>query len=245
MLKTFVLLNLPFRNADHIQFHKIFRMCRQSVKVPSASMLKSDLHATAEDMRDKIANELASVDSVSLALNAWTSPNKLAFLAVVAYWITSKWEFKYRLIGFEQLHGDHSGANFACKIQKLTKRYDIENKIYAVTTDNASNNGTMAKALEDGVAELNEQTETGLYHIPCLAHFIQLAVMAFTDDLKATATNEQLDRSITDDQVNSIRREQKGFYLTLSKVSTDFIFKRLISTKLDVCECFHSNYSQN
>ena len=95
----------------------------------------------------------------------------------------------------------------------------------------------MAKALDESIVHLNEGSNSTIYHVPCLAHVIQLAVKAFTDKLKATATNEQLEKSITDEQVNSVKGEKKEFYLTLSKVS-DTLFKCLISLKLAVCSNF-------
>lgn len=219
-LKTFVLLNLPFNVADHCQLKRLFHMCRQTVDMPSASMIKSDLNSIAEDMRNNILLDLRKVDKVSLALDAWTSPNKLAFLAVVLYYIDSNWKYRHILIGFEQLQGEHKGANFAEIVTRLASRYEITDKILAITTDNASNNGTMAKQLEEDISNLTETLSgsSEIFHVPCLAHVIQLSVKAFTDEIKATASNESVDKSITDDQIENAKKEKKGFYRTLSLV---------------------------
>jgi hypothetical protein len=193
-------------------------MCRSTVEVPSATQCRADISQVVVDMRKDIVKDLEKVKKVSIAIDAWTSPNKLAFLAIIAYWIDENWNYKYTLIGFEQLFGEHNGENFANKITDIAKEYHIIKKLFAVTTDNASNNGTMAKYIEEGIAHLTNQADYEIFHIPCLAHVIQLSVKAFTDAIKSTATNEMVEKNITDEQIDKVKRTDKGFYRTLSLV---------------------------
>ena len=101
VLKCFIALNIPFRNADHQQLRKLFKMLRSTVDCPSAEKLRKDLNFEADKVREKIKEELKGVQKVSLALDAWTSPNKLAFLAIVVYYITPDWKYRHALIAFE------------------------------------------------------------------------------------------------------------------------------------------------
>jgi hypothetical protein len=50
---------------------------------------------------------------ISFTLDAWTSPNCIAFLGITAHWITKNWELKEILVDFYKLTGSHSGENLA------------------------------------------------------------------------------------------------------------------------------------
>ena len=92
-------------------------------------------------------------------------------------------------------------------------------KILSITTDNASNNETMTKALESTVAELIEDDGHHIYRVLCLAHVIQLLVKALTNNIKATATNDEITKSISQEEVNALKTAEKGFGKTLNLVS--------------------------
>ncbi|GBB94329.1 hypothetical protein RclHR1_23330001 [Rhizophagus clarus] len=63
-----------------------------------------------------------------------------------------------------QLEGPHSGANIKEAFLKSLKNFEIESKILGVTTDNASNNVTFLKAVEDDLSQkyiyFNKNDET-------------------------------------------------------------------------------------
>ena len=46
---------------------------------------------------------------ISFTLDAWTSPNCIAFLGITAHWISENWQ----LNRFHKLRGAHSGENLA------------------------------------------------------------------------------------------------------------------------------------
>ena len=91
-------------------------------------------------MVDDIRTCLPAAGKISLAANTWTSPNKLAFLAIVTYWISDSWQMEEVLIGFEEIRGSHAEANMAGIINDVLARYGIQDRILGFTTDSASNN---------------------------------------------------------------------------------------------------------
>jgi len=193
-------------------------MCRASVAIPTAAQLRSDISHAAEEMRESITKDLEEVKKVSLAIDAWTSTNKLAFLAIIAYWIDKDWNYHHVLIGFEQLSRVHDGENFGNVVTGVCERYKITDKLFAITTDNASNNGTMANYIKEGIVQLTHKVDYEIFHIPCLAHVIQLAVKAFTDELKTTTVNDSPEMAITNEVVDNVKRTSKGFHRTLTLV---------------------------
>jgi len=77
-------------------------------------------------MVDDIRTCLPAAGKISLAADTWTSPNKLAFLPIVAYWISDSWQMEEVLIGFQEIRGSHTGANMAGIINDVLARYGIQ-----------------------------------------------------------------------------------------------------------------------
>jgi hypothetical protein len=230
MLKTALILNLPFRIADSIQFRRLVHMLRPTADVPSPVTLRRDLKLRAEREREKIKTELATANKISLALDAWTSPNHLSFLAIVAYFITSDWKYKNILIGFEHLRGRHTGIYLSDVTQDVLDKYNLYDKLFRITTDNASNNQTLTESLESQKAtrevhSLIAPWERDVMHIPCLSHVVQLAVNKFLDNIKAFDKDGKdrlthVDNVKDDSDFRVVVQEEKSFQRTLTMVSS-------------------------
>jgi hypothetical protein len=65
-------------------------------------------------------------------------------------------------------------------LHNVLERCSITKRLLCITTDNAGNNGTMRKELEELIKKLdiNNNWSSESTKIPCLAHVIQLAVKA-------------------------------------------------------------------
>ena len=70
------------------------------------------------------------------------------------------------LLGFEPLEGTHTGTNLGLVLTDTLQKYQILDRIMAITTDNASNNQTMITSIQ--------ASHPGLpfIRIPCLAYVI-------------------------------------------------------------------------
>jgi hypothetical protein len=82
---------------------------------------------------------------ISIALDAWTSPNKFAFLAIVAQFVNKDFELGNALSGFystvltcaseevlikfQELHGGHTGQNLAEVVWRTLQTYEIADKV--------------------------------------------------------------------------------------------------------------------
>jgi hypothetical protein len=216
----FMVLNIPFRNADDNQLRRVFQMLRSSVDIPCADRLRKNLATKADELRAQIKETLKGVRCVSIALDGWTSPNHLAFMAIIAYYITKDWKYKHSLLAFEQLSGAHIGKSLAEMVDANAKYFAIREKIFATTTDNAGNMGTLASHLQELCSRYvtNQKSQYELFHIPCLAHVINLAVQAFLNDIKACAENEVIETVITKEQIIKASSMGKGFNRTLTLV---------------------------
>jgi len=117
--------------------------------MPSLTTLTQHLKALGKSTVDAIQTCLPDAGKISLAADTWTSPNKLAFLAIVAYWILDSWQMEEVLIGFAQIRHSHTGANMAGIINHVLARYGIVDRILGFTTHSASNKRTLTEAVNN------------------------------------------------------------------------------------------------
>lgn len=151
----------------------------------SRSTLARDLRQECEAILDSIRDTLLpKTNKVSIACDAWTSPNSLPFISYIAYYVGEDWTFREVQLGFEFAPGKHDGVNMASITWACLTRVGLHlpGRLLAITTDSASNNGAMARALHEGMGDLNTKFDVKC-HIPCMAHIIQLVTGAFMNKL--------------------------------------------------------------
>ena len=112
-------------------------------------------------------------------------------------------------------------------VLKVLHDYDIAEKLYCITTDNASNNFVMVKPLSECLREEDIEWDWKTQHIPCLAHIINLVVKNFLDNLEG---EEEKDLSFLQ-TLNKIRIVAKAIRSSSLKWDT---FKRC-------CESYNMN----
>jgi hypothetical protein len=84
------------------------------------------------------------------------------------------------LLAFTLLEGSHTGGKLAREIFKTLDEFNIAEKLYCITTDNASNNTKAMKMLARLLRKYKGITwEWEENHISCLNHVINIAVQAF------------------------------------------------------------------
>lgn len=98
-------------------------------------------------MEQQVIALFEDIRKISLTVDGWTSPFQDDFLGVTAYWIDDDWRQKEFVIGFEPLNGTHNGENLAEALINVIERFNIGNKLLAITTDNASNMTKMVREL--------------------------------------------------------------------------------------------------
>ena len=91
-------------------------------------------------------------------------------------------------------------------LYNVLERFSITKRLLCITTDNAGNNGTMRKELEELLnnLDINNSWSSESTKIPCLAHVIQLVVKAILGafDIKP-AESEDFDNDINGRSVSS------------------------------------------
>jgi hypothetical protein len=139
-------------------------------------------------------------------------------MAISGYFIDEDWQYREVLLGFEPLSGTHSGENLSAVLLDVLLQHEIQDRVLAITTDNASNNQTLVNALQQALPDT-----TTVIRVPCLAHVIQLSLNELLGQMKADPTNDITKTRWTNERSQSAREtrqvRKREISNTLSKVS--------------------------
>lgn len=138
---------------------------------------------------------LPANSKISIALDCWTSPFGQAFMAITGYFIDIDWVYREVLLNFKPLYGAHTGANMSGVLLETLVDHNIQDRIFGLTTDNASNNKTLVDSLQQALPQ-----DINVIRTPCLAHVIQLSLNQLLDRLKAVPLNDAAETRWTDRQ---------------------------------------------
>jgi hypothetical protein len=116
-------------------------------------------------------------------------------MAITGYFIDIDWSYREVLLGFKPLGGAHTGANLSGVILEILADHNIQDRVFGLTTDNASNNKTLVGSLQQALS-----SDVHIIRIPCLAHVIQLSLNQLLDRLKAVPLNDTAETKWSDHQ---------------------------------------------
>jgi len=122
------------------------------------------------------------------------------------------------LIGFEEMRGSHTGANMAGIINDVLVRYGIQHRILGFTTDSASNNQTLTEALNNAWSLLSVEWCQLENHIPCMAHVVQLILVAFMSSIKVKLRDGHMPSGFIAGYIVKVMRLDNGFHKTVEMV---------------------------
>lgn len=128
---------------------------------------------------------------INLTTDIWTSPNGKAILAITAHWVDNNFVLRELILDAIELKGKHTGVNIANHVVATLKRFDLENKIFCMTTDNASNNKTMAEELGKHLNGFIPRQHL----LGCVGDVINLAAQAGLKSLGAHSTELIVDEN--------------------------------------------------
>jgi len=217
-LKAVLAMNLAFNCSTNLAFHRVFKYIRPGVEIPSPTTLTQHWKPLGKSTMDDIRTCGPAAGKISLVADTWTSLNKLAFLAIVAYWISDSWQMEEVLIGFEEIRGSHTGANMAGIINDVLARYGIQDRILGFTTNSASNNRTLTEVLNNAWSLLSVEWCQLENHIPFIAHVVQLILGAFISSIKVKSQDRQMPSGFKAGYIEKVMTLDNGFHKTVEKV---------------------------
>ncbi len=200
-------------------------------------MLRSDLqiaHCTKmiimilshyKKICDKIRSNLTESRRVSIALNAWSSSQRVAYLKVLIYWVDVKFQFREHLIEFTSLDIEHIDRQLMMKLMKILKNYAIKNKLFKIVIDNASNNSILKEKLEKIMSHREFRWDRTQNFINCLTHIINLVTQDFIQALESKTIADNVIAQLKNDQVQDIETSRE-LSIVIKKILLQMIMQK-------------------
>jgi hypothetical protein len=176
--------NLPFDFVENPFFAAVLRMARSTVLILYRQKVRSLLDKQYEKLQTALFTDLSPHTKVLLALDYWTLPNKLLFLGIIANYINMDWKYYEFFIGFEQVTGSHTGEHQAHIIKGVLSKLNILHCLFAITADNASNNGTMRHSLQGMLRNNTISWNANAMRTNYVAHIFHLTAKELLHGLK-------------------------------------------------------------
>lgn len=220
-LITFITTSrLPFQLIKHPEFRALLEIARLAPcfpEIPTATTVRRHLQEIVEERQYTLLQKLPNSAKLSITLDCWTSPFRQAFIAITGYFIDQEWNYRELLLSFEPLQGSHTGAYLSTVLLNLLKKHRITERVLTITTDNASNNGTLLGSLQEVVESLQLPSSIPVIRIPYITHIIQLSLKELLGQIDANPGNEREEIEWTE-KGHIARQENRKIVDTLNKV---------------------------
>ncbi|EEB92505.1 hypothetical protein MPER_08973, partial [Moniliophthora perniciosa FA553] len=193
LVEWIVACDQPFDEVEKPEFIAMITYAhhRGGLRIPGRHGIRDRVMKLGEKIFDETREMFKDLDSkISLSIDAWTSSNGHAFLAIVAHWVSNEGQLEELLIDFCPLVGEHSGENMAAVVWETMEKYGITGKIMAVMMDNASNNDTLMQELELRCFGTGIQFSAKDARMRCMPHIIHLAALKLLEGIGAISSKD-------------------------------------------------------
>jgi len=100
----FVSAHIPWNAISHLELRWSYNALRSELVLLSASTLSNICQREYSLTVDAIEKQLPTRNKVSLALDGWTSTNRLAITSVIAYYMDRNWAMREVQLAFDEVN---------------------------------------------------------------------------------------------------------------------------------------------
>ncbi|KAJ8456982.1 hypothetical protein ONZ45_g18499 [Pleurotus djamor] len=203
----------PFTEVDRPEFRALIDYVYQTgdhkedLQIPSHTTVRTKIMDNGEKSMKAMVEMFSKLDSkVSLSLDAWTSSNQYAFLAIVAHFVSNDGILEEILIDFQELIGAHTGANLAEVVWRTMTNFGLvgKRKVVAIVMDNASNNDTLMSTLEGLHHQFGYDFPAKSSRLRCIPHTVHLAALRLLEGIGALSPSDRTRAAGQEGQYQSI-----------------------------------------
>lgn len=153
---------------DHPDFRKFINTLNPQYRLAYKKRLTHTLIPKVyAQVELKVKEEISSVETTTLASDAWTDDRMKAFLANSSSIIDKDWQYKTYLMACNRIKGRHTADNIFDKYKEITNKFKVNGKVTHNVTDAAANmkkalckTSFLNKQVRDGIiCEYNSQSE--------------------------------------------------------------------------------------
>ena len=163
---------------------------------------------------ESLKGELASaISMVHLSFDLWTSPNGMAILGIVCYFIDKAGQLQNCLLGLDQVSGNHGGENQAWYLVRLIKDFGIEGRLGYLTADNADSCDTAVwhvfKTLNPRATSAELEQLKQHFCIRCFGYILNLSAKAFLEGESSEIFDQHISLSKADHELELLKEWRK------------------------------------
>ncbi len=184
-------------------------MLRSDLQIAHCTKMTIMILSYYKKICDKIRLNLTESRRVSIALNAWSSSQRVAYLRVLIYWVDVEFQFREHLIEFTSFNIEHIDRQLMMKLMKILKNYAIKNKLFEIVINNASNNSILKEKLEKIMSHHEFRWDRTQNFINCLTHIINLVTQDFIQALESKTITDNVIAQLKNDQVQDIETSRE------------------------------------
>uniref|UniRef100_A0ACD5WHP5 Uncharacterized protein n=1 Tax=Avena sativa TaxID=4498 RepID=A0ACD5WHP5_AVESA len=178
LVKLIVLHGLPFSFVEYAGFRKFCASLNPWFKSVNRNTIQKDCMDAYYQHRDIYESSFQNCNHrVSLTGDMWSSNQKFGYLCITCHWIDNEWRIRHRIIRFCLVETPHVAWNMFGVVLKSLSDWNIEDRIFSFTMDNAEVNTKMLSHLRKNLVDRGLIHHEGiLLHVRCACHVLNLAV---------------------------------------------------------------------
>ncbi|KAF5338562.1 hypothetical protein D9758_016540 [Tetrapyrgos nigripes] len=227
LVKWIAACDQPFSTVEDPEFQALLQYTHhgRTLNIPCSKTIRSRIMKMHESVVDQYRSLFSEVESkFAISLDAWTSSNGYAFMAIIAHYVDNKGKLGMNLafliqffsdanatkvevlIDFRELVGEHSGANMAEAVWDTLEKFGITARVIAFMMDNATNNDTLVENFGQMCTENGILFSAKDARLRCLPHTIHLAALKLLEAIGAVSTHSGQE-SYQDSAIAPVGRE--------------------------------------
>ncbi|KAK8565562.1 hypothetical protein V6N12_059120 [Hibiscus sabdariffa] len=139
----------PFSIVEEEGFNLMMKRGMPQWTSVSRVTMRSDSFKVYEFEKLKLKALLKKVDRISLTTDLWKSkPQKIEYMVLTAHFVDLDWKLQKRVLNFVHFPPLRKEANIVDCILKCLKEWEIEDKVFTISVDNASANDSLQHGLQ-------------------------------------------------------------------------------------------------
>jgi hypothetical protein len=168
----------PFNVVEHEYLVDFIKSLRPSFPIKSRVTVRKEIMEKYLEEKEILYAHLKNLNCrFSATMDMWTSCQNKGYMCITVHWIDDNWHMQKRIIGFFNVKGSHTGAKLSQTFTEVMVKWYLENRLFALTLDNASSNEV---AVKDIISDLKDNGNGTLvcdgifFHVRCACHILNL-----------------------------------------------------------------------
>ncbi|KAJ1266108.1 hypothetical protein BS78_08G125900 [Paspalum vaginatum] len=176
--KYFISAEIAFRKAEDPCWKEMINYCQPSFRIVGRQSVRGDCLLLYEEEKLILVDKIAKQKShVSLTADLWSSNQNLGYLGVTAHFIDEEFELQKKIIAFKQVSYPHNSFAVQDGITSCLLEWELIDKIFTLTLDNASVNNRAMSDMRDALgSQMFFRGEH--FHVRCGAHVLNIMVQS-------------------------------------------------------------------